>query len=289
MEYPDRSYLVEPELKKIVKNLGKISPLLVEAIEYSLMSDGKRFRPTLHLLTGEALGLRNEVLLPTACAIELVHTYSLIHDDLPALDNDMLRRGKPTCHIVFGEDTAIMVGAALFAEAFYVVLNNTYLDPKILAGIAKELAYITGERGMVGGQMLDLRLSPEMVDEEIFMKINENKTAKLIAFSIKSAGMSAGLDEKFLDDLYEYGIALGNAFQIMDDILDIMGEQSAVGKDIGSDKRNNKITIASFLGVAKAKDLAKSILERSEILLDKHGYDFSQLKQTGKFVIERKS
>lgn len=289
MNYPDRSYLVEPELKKVINNLGENSALLVQAIEHTLISGGKRFRPTIHILTGEALGLKTEVLLPTACAIELVHTYSLIHDDLPALDNDTLRRGKPACHIVFGEDTAIMAGAALFAEAFYVVLKNSFFKTKTLVEIAKELALVTGERGMVGGQMLDLRLSPETADEEMLMKVNENKTAKLIAFSIKSAGIAAELDSYPLNSLFKYGIALGTAFQIMDDVLDITGNQERFGKDIGSDERNNKITVPSIFGVEKAADMARDILDDSEILLDKSGYDFSQLKLAGRFALERQA
>lgn len=289
MTYPDRSYLVEPELKKIAGNLGENSTLLVQAIEYSLTSGGKRFRPTVHILTGEALGLKIEAMLPTACAIELVHTYSLIHDDLPALDNDTLRRGKPTCHIAFGEDTAIMAGAALFAEAFNVILSNPFLDAKPLVEIARELALVTGERGMVGGQMLDLRLSPEIADEEMLTKINANKTAKLIAFSVKSAGIASRLDSNPLNKLFGYGMALGTAFQIMDDVLDITGDQEKFGKDIGSDMRNNKVTIPYLLGIDKAVDMAREILKSSEDLLDELGYDFSQLKLAGRFVLERQS
>lgn len=285
-DYNRQLELIEQNLQQIVLNFGSLSPHLNEAMEYSLMAGGKRFRPLLHVLTGESLNVGIDALLPTACAIELVHTYSLIHDDLPALDNDKFRRGKPTSHIVFGEDTAIMAGDALFSEAFYVTLNNAHLSRESLVSMAFGLADITGVRGMVGGQMLDLRAVGQIVPEELTI-INENKTAKLIAFSIESAGYAAGLDLTELDRLRQYGLGLGRAFQIIDDVLDIIGDEAKLGKDVGSDQRKHKVTLVSMIGVEAAKRRAKEILSESEDILNKLDYDFSNLLELGRTVTKR--
>lgn len=278
--------VINKELERVANGFGELSPLLSEAMQYSLMAGGKRFRPLLHIMTGEALGLRIEALLPTACAIELVHTYSLIHDDLPALDNDSLRRGKPTSHIVFGEDTAIMAGDALFAESFFITLSNTLIQPEALLSIVRELASVAGARGMVGGQMLDLR-AVGIADEESLMKINNNKTAKLIAFSIESAGIAAELNSSELKSLKHYGLNLGIAFQVIDDVLDVAGEESKIGKDVGSDTRKNKTTLATLVGVDEAKDRARELLSKAESALNYLEYDFSRLIELGRSVTER--
>lgn len=285
-EHSGKAELIEEKLKEIVSDLGDLSSHLNQAMEYSLMAGGKRFRPLLHLVTGEALGLDIEALLPTACGIELVHTYSLIHDDLPALDNDKFRRGKPTSHIVFGEDAAIMAGDALFSEAFYVILNNDLLSTKAAVGIASLLAEITGARGMVGGQMLDLRAVGTAIPDEL-MRINENKTAKLISFSVESAGLAAGLNTAGLDCLKKYGMGLGTAFQIIDDVLDITGDELKLGKDLGSDQRKNKVTLASLIGVDAARDRADKILTEAEETIGSLNYDLSELIKIGRSVADR--
>lgn len=272
-----------------VTNSGSISTVLGKAIMYTVQAGGKRFRPMLHIITGESLGLSVDALLPTAAAVELIHTYSLIHDDLPALDNDELRRGQPTCHVVFGEDTAIMAGDALFAEAFRVLLQNNALQPKKVLRIARGLADVTGPNGMVGGQMLDLKIDVLCADEDTLYLIDKNKTAKLISFSVFSAGIAAGIPQEEIEILEKFGTGLGVAFQIMDDILDVEGDTGTIGKSVGKDKASGKPNFVQKLGTSKARDVAKEEIDKAVAYLDDLDHDFTRLKQISNFVLSRNS
>ncbi len=229
---------------------------LEEAMRYSLLAGGKRIRPVLALATARALGLEQREVLPLASAIELIHTYSLIHDDLPAMDDDDLRRGQPTCHVKFGEDVAILAGDGLYAEAFHHLLSGTRAAPERVLAAAAELAGATGVNGMVGGQYADV--SADTPDGPAALRrIHELKTGRLIAASVICVLMLTGAkDADETAPLRRFAAELGILFQIVDDILDVTGTDQALGKPSGSDERHGKRTYVSVFGIDRARELA---------------------------------
>jgi geranylgeranyl diphosphate synthase type II len=220
-------------------------------MRYSLLAGGKRIRPVLALAACESLGEDPARLLPTAAAIELVHTYSLIHDDLPAMDDDDLRRGRPTCHVVYGEDTAILAGDALFAEAINLVCDRQPGGPAVQLGMLREIARATGVTGMVGGQFLDLRGAGH-ASAEALRRVHALKTGKLIACSVRCALVLADPPDPLARTYQDFAEELGLLFQIVDDILDVEGEEEALGKAVGADERHGKATYVSVLGSEEA-------------------------------------
>jgi geranylgeranyl diphosphate synthase type II len=242
---------------------------LEEAMRYSLLAGGKRIRPVLALATGDALGRERASLLPLAAALELIHTYSLIHDDLPAMDDDDLRRGRPTCHKVFGEDVAILAGDALYAEAFKLLLSKQRDEPANVLAAAARLAGATGVQGMVGGQFLDVAgTAPDGAAG--LRRLHELKTGRLIAASVECVLL---LDGGQLPDVIQsfrtFAGELGVLFQIVDDILDVTGSQDTLGKQQGSDERLGKRTYVTEFGLQGARRLADESRERATAAL--HG------------------
>ena len=239
---------------------------LVEAMRYSLLAGGKRVRPVLCLATAEALDLDPTTLLPAAAALELIHTYSLIHDDLPAMDDDDLRRGRPTCHKAFGEDTAILAGDALFAEAIRLVCDLQPGSAQVRMAIVSELARASGVTGMGGGQFLDLRdhgsTSPGALEQ-----VHLLKTGRLIAASIRCAVIAAAPNTPVEAALDTFGREIGLLFQIVDDILDVSGDEDTLGKPTGSDERQGKVTYVSVFGLEQAGRLATECHARALELL----------------------
>jgi geranylgeranyl diphosphate synthase, type II len=236
---------------------------LDEAMRYSLLAGGKRIRPVLSLATAEALGHPRDEVLPLAEAIELIHTYSLIHDDLPAMDDDDLRRGRLTCHKMFGEDVAILAGDGLYAEAFRLLLAEQQGEPAHLLAAARELAAATGVAGMVGGQYIDVAdTAPEGAAG--LRRLHELKTGRLIAASIECVLLLVG-DHKpdTIDSFQAFAGELGVLFQIVDDILDVTGSQEALGKQQGSDERLGKRTYVTEFGLDGARRLAAECHERT--------------------------
>jgi geranylgeranyl diphosphate synthase, type II len=227
---------------------------LEEAMRYSLLAGGKRIRPVLALATARAIGGEADAVLPLAAAIELIHTYSLIHDDLPAMDDDDLRRGRPTCHVKFGVDVAILAGDALYAEAFRHVLGRQTGDPERVLAAAGELAAATGVDGMVGGQYLDV--AGYVDGPEDLRALHALKTGRLIGASVTCVLLLAGVGEPATMAYRRYAGELGVLFQIVDDILDVTGTDDALGKPHGSDERHGKRTYVSEFGLAGARDLA---------------------------------
>jgi geranylgeranyl diphosphate synthase type II len=225
---------------------------LDEAMRYSLMAGGKRIRPVLSLATAKAIGHDPVSVLPLAAAIELIHTYSLIHDDLPAMDDDDLRRGRPTNHKQFGEDVAILAGDALYAEAFAHVLGHQQAAPANLLAAVRELALATGVDGMVGGQYLDVK---GLVQD--IRRLHALKTGRLIGASVACVLLVAGHDEASSTLFRAYAAELGVLFQIVDDILDVTGTDDALGKPQGSDARHGKETYVSRHGLDGARELAE--------------------------------
>ncbi len=228
---------------------------LEEAMRYSLLAGGKRIRPVLALATAHAVGLSHEQAMPLAASLELIHTYSLIHDDLPAMDDDELRRGRPTCHVAFGEDVAILAGDGLYAEAFHHLLAMPRAAPERVLAAAVELAGATGVNGMVGGQYVDVRASaPEGPDG--LRRLHALKTGRLIGASVVCVLCLAGVRGPATIAFRRFAAELGVLFQIVDDILDVTGTDEALGKPQGSDERHGKRTYVSEFGIDRATGLA---------------------------------
>jgi geranylgeranyl diphosphate synthase type II len=281
--YPDHlrdqaeTYLAEVRFSDDAVTAG-----LEEAMRYSLLAGGKRIRPVLALATARAAGREAADVLPLAAAIELIHTYSLIHDDLPAMDDDDLRRGRPTNHKVFGEDVAILAGDALYAEAFRHVLNHQHGEPAHILAAVAELAAATGVNGMVGGQWLDVE--GQEVD---LRRLHALKTGRLIAASVEcvllASGMPSAAFRTFADEL-------GVLFQIVDDILDVTGTDDALGKPQGSDERHGKRTYVSEFGLQQARTLAfESHARAREALAQAAPAGAAELEQITDFIHTRTS
>jgi geranylgeranyl diphosphate synthase type II len=229
---------------------------LEEAMRYSLLAGGKRIRPVLALATARAVGLEQREVLPLAAALELIHTYSLIHDDLPAMDDDDLRRGLPTCHVKFGEGVAILAGDGLYAEAFRHLLTHQRCEPERVLAAAAELAAATGVDGMVGGQYADIS-APAPDGAATLRRLHELKTGRLIGASVLCVLLLTGIaDAPETAPFRRFAAELGVLFQIVDDILDVTGTDDALGKPRGSDERHGKRTYVSEFGIERARQLA---------------------------------
>jgi geranylgeranyl diphosphate synthase type II len=265
---------------------------LEEAMRYSLLAGGKRIRPVLALATAEAIGREAESVLPLAAALELIHTYSLIHDDLPAMDDDDLRRGQPTCHVAYGEDVAILAGDGLYAEAFRHLLTRQPGEPGNLLLAAAELAAATGVGGMVGGQYLDVAGTAQ-VGAEGLRRLHALKTGRLIAASIECVLLIEGdLEPATIEEFRNYASELGVLFQIVDDILDVTGSQEALGKPRGSDERHGKRTYVTEFGLDGARELAEACHRRAREALTKaaseeRGRGVNNLQQITDFIAHR--
>jgi geranylgeranyl diphosphate synthase type II len=261
---------------------------LQEAMRYSLLAGGKRIRPVLALATAEAIGQDGVTVMPLAASIELIHTYSLIHDDLPAMDNDDLRRGRPTCHRAFGEDVAILAGDGLYAEAFRLLLTQQPGEPANLLAAAAELAAATGVGGMVGGQYLDVAETAPAGPEGL-RRLHELKTGRLIAASIECVLLLWMPHKPDTISLFRsYASELGVLFQIVDDILDVTGSPETLGKQQGSDERLGKRTYVTEFGLDGARDLAIESHNRARFALSRAApLGATQLEQITDFIATR--
>ena len=261
---------------------------LDEAMRYSLLAGGKRIRPVLALATADAVGRSTGWVLPFAAAIELIHTYSLIHDDLPAMDNDDLRRGRPTCHKAFGEDVAILAGDGLYAEAFRLLLAEQQAEPAALLAAARELAAATGVTGMVGGQYIDVAGTAPPGSSGL-RRLHELKTGRLIGASIECVLLLAQADEPATITPYRnFAAELGVLFQIVDDILDVTGSEQALGKRQGSDERLGKRTYVTEFGLDGARQLASESHHRARAVLSEAAPAGAvQLEQITDFIATR--
>jgi geranylgeranyl diphosphate synthase type II len=254
---------------------------LEEAMRYSLLAGGKRIRPVLALASARAVGLEQWEVLPLAGAIELIHTYSLIHDDLPAMDDDALRRGQPTCHVKFGEDVAILAGDGLYAEAFHHLLSSRGSPPARVLMAAAELAAATGVSGMVGGQYADV--SPHTPSgPEALRRLHELKTGRLIGASVLCVLLLGGAaDGPATIQFRRFAAELGVLFQIVDDILDVTGTDDALGKPRGSDERHGKRTYVSEFGIERARELAAESHQMAREALAEAGAKMGPSHRTG--------
>jgi len=285
VSYPeDLRTLVDAELERLRFVEPGPASGLEEAMRYSLLAGGKRVRPVLALATARALGVEPAGLLPVACAVELIHTYSLIHDDLPAMDDDELRRGLPTSHVRFGEDVAILAGDGLFAEAVRIFSGQPGDPARVLAAL-RELSGATGVDGMVGGQYVDVVGGQRSAEE--LRALHALKTGRLIAASVGVVLVLEGLGEPETMPYRRFATELGVLFQIVDDILDVTGSDERLGKPRGSDARHGKITYVSLFGLEQARQLAaESHAKAIEALAGAAG-DTTDLRQVADYIFTR--
>lgn len=285
--YEGHKKLVENflEARMAKKGISKID----DAMAYSLLAGGKRIRPILLMATAEALGVKGYNYLPVACGLEMIHTYSLIHDDLPCMDNDDYRRGRLTNHKVFGEAAAVLAGDGLLTLAFEVMLEQKNVDPAALIETVREMAMCAGSFGMVGGQGLDLENEGKQISAEELRKMHEGKTGALFIAAIRGGAHLAGAGEKELLALTRFADLLGLAFQITDDILDVEGDAEAMGKPTGSDEKNHKSTYVSLYTLDGAKKLAEKTVEEALACLEMFGDNAEPLRQITKMMCNRKN
>lgn len=279
------------ELENILPAAWTVPENLQQAMKYSLMAGGKRLRPLLVIAACEALGGRREAALPVAAAIEMVHTYSLIHDDLPAMDNDDYRRGKLTNHKVFGEATAILAGDALLTHAFYSVVQASRkfgVPADSVLSIVEDLAEMAGPRGMVGGQIADMEGEQGLTDLAQLKYIHQHKTGDLIIFALLAGGRIAGATEKQLEALRDFGTSIGLAFQIQDDILDLIGDEGKLGKKTGSDLKQQKVTYPYFIGLDASRAEVKQLTEAARNAVLTGGFkDNQRLLEIADYLMAR--
>lgn len=288
-----REYLAERR-RYFEENLGGFLPpaascpeVLRQAMEYSLFAPGKRLRPILTLATVEACGGPLDLALAPAAALEMVHTYSLIHDDLPAMDDDDLRRGKPTNHKVFGQGMAILAGDALLTHAFTVLAQARGLATDVRIELVKELAAAAGPRGMVAGQALDIQ--GQDTDPDRIRQVHTCKTGALLRAAVRIGSIVAGTDAETLEHLSAYAACLGLAYQIVDDILDVTASGTALGKNPGSDTRQDKQTFVTIFGLEEAKAMAAAEIAAALDHLAKGRGDFQLLKELALYIGQRQS
>lgn len=289
----ERCEFVDSRLKMAMPVENELPYSLHKAMRYSTFAGGKRLRPVLLLAACEAVGGELSAALPAACAMEMIHTYSLIHDDLPAMDNDDFRRGNPTNHKVFGEAVAILAGDALLTQAFILLSSPFFassVPPECILSVIYEFANAAGSRGMVGGQIVDMESEGKKdLDLPTVQFIHIHKTGALIKASVKSGAILGGADERQLMSLIRYGEAIGLAYQISDDVLDIEGTTAEIGKDAGSDQARGKATYPAVIGIHESRLRAAELLE---IALDAIA-DFDEkaepLRALARFILARKS
>lgn len=265
---------------------------LTESMSYSLMVGGKRLRPILCIAGAEALGKDQSYVIPAACAIEFIHTYSLIHDDLPLMDNDDLRRGQPTNHIVFGNPTAILAGDGLLTEAFHILATGKYnpeVSPERKLKVISIMSNYAGYNGMVGGQEADMKAQGCKVDDIDHVRfIHESKTAALISAALISGSVLAGASELEEHQLAKYAHAIGLAFQIADDILDIEGDSKTLGKNTGLDMILGKATYPSVIGIEESKNIMKNLITEAVSSIETFGIKAEPLRELAYYIADRK-
>jgi geranylgeranyl diphosphate synthase type II len=286
----DRQNIVEEALQRYLPEDGFPSDIY-KAVHYSVFNGGKRIRPILCLAAAEAVGGDLVPAIPVACALELIHSYSLIHDDLPSMDNDDFRRGKPTCHKVFGENMAILAGDALLTEAFVLLsrAEKVMLSAERRLAIIQEIANAAGINGMVGGQALDVISEKTGADEKILQDIHRRKTGALIVAAVKSGAVMFNAGKDKIQALTEYGMHVGLAFQIADDILNVEGDSRLMGKGTGSDAARNKMTYPSLMGLQQAKEKLNQHVEAAVTSLADFDERAMPLIVIARYIRDRKS
>jgi geranylgeranyl diphosphate synthase type II len=288
----DRRQLVDAALDRFLPSEDTPPPSVHRAMRYSVLAGGKRLRPILVIAGAELVGVQSSRVMPTACALEMIHTYSLIHDDLPAMDDDDYRRGRLTNHKVFGDAIAILAGDALLTLAFQLVAQNaalTGVDAKVVCDVVAEIAGAAGTLGMVGGQVVDIESEGKTITPEALEYIHIHKTAALLRASLSVGARLGGADAAALAAVGDAGQSLGLAFQIVDDILDVEGSLETLGKTAGSDERKQKVTYPALHGIEASRREARRLIERTKSRLAVFGARSAPVCALADFVVERKS
>lgn len=279
---------INQALKSLLPDAGP-SDRVFDAMRYSLMAGGKRLRPVLCLAAAEAVGGRPELAIPTACAIEMIHTYSLIHDDLPAMDNDQLRRGRPTNHMAFDEATAILAGDALLTAAFEILTFNDSdtTDPVTALANIREIAGAAGCKGMIAGQMLDMQAEGNRLTQPQLQKLHALKTGAMIRVSLRCGARHGKADDQQMEKLTSYGEHVGLAFQVTDDILNVVGDSAQMGKATGTDLKREKNTYPALLGLGKSKLMAQELIDKALEEIAVLGQSAEPLRAIARYVLNR--
>ena len=286
-EWEKRRALVEEGLLRELREEEAFDARLAESMKYSLLAGGKRLRPILLMAAADAVGGCGEDFLPSACALEMIHTYSLIHDDLPAMDNDDYRRGRLTNHKVYGAGVATLAGDALLTLAFEVLTRQTGVSPETIVRVVREVSMAAGPNGMVGGQALDLASEGQRIGRDALRRMHMAKTGALFRAAVRSGAILAGADDEKLAALTEYAEAFGLAFQITDDILDVTGDEAAIGKPVGSDERNHKSTYVTLTSLDEATRIAREAVGRAHRALAPLGGKAAFLDELAEYLITR--
>jgi len=286
-----RRAMVDAALDRVLPSEDAVPVNLHRAMRYSVLAPGKRLRPTLVIAGAEAVGGTAETVLDAACALELIHAYSLIHDDLPAMDDDDYRRGRLTNHKVFGDAMAILAGDALLTLAFRLVADNAarMSDPRMVARVVADVADAAGTDGMVGGQVIDIESEGKDVGPDTLEYIHRHKTAALIRVSLTAGATLAGGRAQQVDTIRKAGESLGLAFQIVDDILDVEGSLAELGKTAGSDERKKKATYPAYHGLEASRQQARVLIDETKRLLEPLGTPAEPIRALADFVFERRS
>jgi farnesyl diphosphate synthase len=281
---------LERGLEDLLSKNGRPEARLMDAMRYGTLGGGKRIRPFMVLSSAQLFNVAETCALRAAAAVEMVHCYSLVHDDLPAMDDDKLRRGQPTCHVAFDEATAILAGDALLTRAFEVLADPaTHSDPSVRCDLVVELSRAIGADGMVGGQMLDLVAEHHALEMQEVTRLQRMKTGMLIAFACESGAILGKAAKPERHALHAYAHDLGLAFQIADDLLDVEGDEKEVGKKTGKDQEAGKATFVSLMGVERARGQARILTDQAIQHLDLFAEKADPLRDLARFVIERRT
>jgi len=287
----EKRKIVDEALKEFFPQSEGPAADVINAMHYSLFAGGKRLRPILCMAGATAVRGEELDILPVACALELIHTYSLIHDDLPVMDNDEIRRGKPTNHRIFGEAIALLAGDALLTEAFQLMTRmdlSERVKPRSLLNVIGLIAKAAGYQGMVGGQVVDIQSEGKEADPFLVQFIHSHKTGALIAVSVSSGAILGGGEEPRVKAITSYGQKIGLAFQIADDILDIEGDSQELGKGVGGDSRQRKITYPSAFGLRRAKEAQQEMVEQAIESLKPFDHRADPLRHIALYIVERR-
>ena len=284
----DSRRIVDQYLERLLPPESQVPATIHKAMRYSVFAGGKRVRPILVLASGESLAGDREVLFHLGAGIEMMHTYSLIHDDLPALDNDDLRRGVPTCHKVFGEAMAILAGDALMTRCYQVLADLPKISDSVKICIIRELATVTGTlKGMVGGQVVDLESEGKPVSSEVLEYIHGSKTGALLTACVRCGALAAGAEPAKLLALTEFGAKIGLVFQIVDDILDVTSSSEVLGKTAGKDEKVKKATYPALYGIEASRQKARELLASALEDIQNFGEEAEALRNLARFVVNR--
>ena len=278
---------VDRALERFLPKASTKPSTIHKAMRYSLFAGGKRLRPILCLAAAEACGGPTKRALPLACALECIHTYSLVHDDLPSMDNDDFRRGRPTCHKVFGDGIAVLTGDALLTIAFEIATQVETQPRYDMRTILREIAVAAGSRKLIAGQVADLEAEGKPIDRTQLRYIHENKTAALLTTSVRLGAMSANAQPKQLQAISNFGHALGLAFQVIDDILDVTQTSEKLGKSAGKDAAAHKATYPSVLGLEKSRTEATRLTRQAHAALESLGKSAAMLHALANYLLER--